>query len=308
MKALNIVALTGSTGFIGSTILNDLITHGFHVRVLVRNENKFTRSLPNSVEVIIGDLSNETALSQLIDGAQSLIHSAGRVRGKSYEEFKSDNVDGTKKLIDIAAKSTHLSQFIHISSLAARQPALSNYSRSKHEGELLFTNNPFNKWVIIRPPAVYGPADTEIKPLFDWARRGILWVLGNPRQQFSLLHVEDLSRLVMGLVESNLTSQLILEPDDGYIGNYDWHTIQKITSDYFNSKVRLVTLPSSMLLSTAHLNVLFSKLIHYSPMLTPGKVRELAHDNWCSKTNSTIPQWSPTIDLKKGLSTLYSPK
>ena len=303
-----IVALTGSTGFIGSTILNDLITHGFHVRILARKKNNLTLSLPNTVEVITGDLSNQSAISQLIDGAESLIHCAGRVRGKSYQEFKYDNVDGTNNLIQLASKSTHLNQFIHISSLAARQPELSNYSRSKYEGELLFSNNPFSKWVIIRPPAVYGPADTEIKPLFDWTRRGILWVLGNPSQQFSLLHVEDLSRLVISLLNAKITNQLILEPDDGYIGSYDWRTIQNITSDYFGKKVRLVTLPSSMLLSTAHLNMLFSKLIKYSPMLTPGKVRELVHDNWCSNTNSTIPQWSPTIDLKKGLSTLYSSK
>lgn len=307
MTVTSVVALTGSTGFIGSTILHNLISRGISVRILVRDKNKFNNLLPENIEVISGDLANKTAISQLVDGVSTIIHCAGRVRGKTYSEFKTDNIDGTNNLIGIASNSHHLNQFIHISSLAARQPELSHYSQSKHEGELLFTENSFKKWVIVRPPAVYGPGDSELKPLFDWTRRGILWVLGNPKQHFSLLHVEDLSRLILKLIESKVANQLILEPDDGYVGSYNWQAIQDITSEYFNKKVNLVPLPSSMLLSAAHMNVVFSKIINYSPMLTPGKVKELVHDNWSSNTSCSIPQWSPTIDLKTGLSTLYSP-
>ena len=306
MSTKTVVALTGSTGFIGSTILKNLIECGYRVRILVRNPHKINQSLSEDIEIIPGDLSCDSALSAFVDGVETIIHCAGRVRGREYSEFKIDNIDGTRNLLNSATKSSHLNQFIHISSLAAREPELSHYAQSKHTGELLLTENSFDKWVIIRPPAVYGPSDTEMKPLFDWTRRGILWVLGNPRQRFSLLHAEDLGRLILTLVDSKMTQQQILEPDDGYTGGYSWQSIQKITAEYFNKNVNLVSLPSSMLTSTAHMNMVFSKLLNYSPMLTPGKVRELVHDNWLSNLSTPVPQWSPTIDLKTGLSTLYS--
>ena len=306
MEARIVVALTGSTGFIGSTILKQLSSHGYTVRTLVRNSHTNFKQASSNIEIIHGGLDNDSALSKLTAGAHFIIHCAGRVRGRNYSDFKTDNVDGTQNLVTHALNSAQLKNFIHISSLAAREPQLSHYAKSKHTGELLFSKLGFNKWTIIRPPAVYGPNDTELKPLFDWTRRGILWVPGNPQQRFSLLHVEDLSQLILVLIESNSHQQSILEPNDGYKIGYTWRNIQEITSNYFNRKVRSIPLPRHMLTTTAHMNMVFSKLMNYSPMLSPGKVRELVHDDWTTSSSESISSWSPALDLKSGLSTLYS--
>ena len=52
-------------------------------------------------------------------------------------------------------------------------------------------------WAIVRPPAVYGPGDRETLELFRMAKRGL--VLLPPEGRLSLIHVDDLARLLLAL-------------------------------------------------------------------------------------------------------------
>ena len=75
----------------------------------------------------------------------------------------------------------HLPRFISISSLAAREPHLSPYAESKKKGEEILAKRAGDRpWAVLRPPAVYGPGDKELLPLFRWMFRGIGPVLGPP--------------------------------------------------------------------------------------------------------------------------------
>ena len=296
MPDAKVIALTGSTGFIGSHILNVLLTSNYRIRLLVRTASKHRINHPN-IEVITGDLHNQSALNRLSTDADFIIHCAGRVRGASAQSFIHDNVTGTKNILSACARKNDC-KFIHISSLSAREPGISDYANSKHESEAALKNSGIKYWTVIRPPAVYGPGDTELKPLFDWMKRGILWVPGSAKQLFSVLHVEDLSQLVLCQLNTGTVSKNIMEPDDG--------NIQHIGEQFFNRKVRIIRMPGPVLLLAAHSNVLFSTALNKSPMLTPGKVKELLHKNWVSKGETGVSNWKPKLDLKIGLGTLYS--
>jgi nucleoside-diphosphate-sugar epimerase len=302
MPATKLVALTGSTGFIGSHILATLLANDYHIRILVRTASSTTVNHPN-VEVIIGDLHNQSALSKLTSNVDFIIHCAGRVRGTNAAPFIHDNVAGTKNILSTA---THTSdgKFILISSLSAREPNISDYANSKHASEIALKQSDLKQWTIIRPPAVYGPGDVELKPVFDWMKRGVLWVPGSTKQLFSLLHVADLSQLVISQLNLATESNMTIEPDDG--NEYSWQQIQRIGEHFFHRKIRIVRIPSSMLTLAAHSNVLFSKSLNYSPMLTPGKARELLHHNWVCEKASNFSKWTPKVDLNIGLGTLYS--
>jgi nucleoside-diphosphate-sugar epimerase len=302
MSNTKLVAITGSTGFIGSHILKLLLEHDYRIRTLVRTTSNVTINHPN-VEVIVGDLHNQSSLDKLTYNVDFIIHCAGRVRGANALSFIHDNVTGTKNILSAATQANNC-KFILISSLSAREPSISDYANSKHAGESALKQSELTQWTIIRAPAVYGPGDAELKPVFDWMKRGVLWVPGSAKQLFSLLHVADLSQLIMS--QLNLTTEpgKIIEPDDG--NQYSWQQIQQISEDFFHRKIRIIRLPSPMLSLAAHSNVLFSKLLNYSPMLTPGKVRELLHHNWVSEGASYIINWKPKVDLKIGLGTLYS--
>ena len=297
-----LVAITGATGFIGSHLVKALLAKGFTVRILARKPNK-TSLKHHSLEVVTGNLHHNASLEILVQGAHYVIHCAGRVRGANQAQFDHDNVQGTQNVIDAASRSTSLKGFIHLSSLAAREPNVSHYAKSKNTAEALVKNINFTEWSIIRPPAVYGPNDKELRPLFDWMKKGILWIPGNPQQKFSLIHVYDLVELIVQEIFSN-DHDRVLEPHDGQC--YHWLLIAQLCSEFFNRKIRQLTISPSILSAAASLNVLLSKGINYSPMLTPSKVNELIHDDWIASGIPSGHTWAAKIDLKKGLSTLYS--
>lgn len=302
MSNAKVVALTGATGFIGSHILNLLLANDYRIRILVRSLSNSIINHPN-IEVIVGDLHKQSSLNTLTSNVDFIIHCAGRVRSASLEPFIHDNVTGTKNILSAATQASDC-KFILISSLSAREPSISDYASSKHESESALKQSNLKQWTIIRPPAIYGPGDTELKPVFDWMKRGVLWAPGSAKQQFSLLHVDDLSQLVLSQLDLTTESRNTIEPDDG--NQYNWQKIQQISERFFRRKIRIIRTPSYVLYLTAYSNVLFSKALNYSPMLTPGKVRELLHGNWVSEGAICKSHWTPKVDLKIGLGTLYS--
>jgi len=303
MTETKVVALTGGTGFIGSTVLKYLLAAGHIVRLLVRDPRKFD-SLPSQLHVVPGNLQDRRSLETLVKNTEVIVHCAGRVRGSTQEEFNLDNVLGTRALLDTAIRHTHLQHFIHISSLAAREPHLSLYAGSKKLSEDVLRDHQFQFWTIIRPPAVYGPKDKELRLLFNWMRRGMMWVPGDITNRFSLLHSEDLGQLIAHQILESPPTTRIFEPDDGKNHGYQWIDLQKTASDLYGHRVRCLTIPPSILHSAAHVNVIFCKIFNNAPMLTPGKVRELLHKNWVSDPTKAVPSWKPTIDFSVGLRTL----
>ena len=299
-----LVAITGATGFIGSQICKTLDKAGFKTRVLIRTPEKSASAFKSS-DVISGDLHDLSALARFTAGADYLIHCAGRVRGTCAQQFDHDNAAGTQNIADAASNSNTLKKCIYISSLSARHPELSFYAASKFKSEQAFRRYPANSWQIIRPPAVYGPGDKELRPLLDSMSHGILWLPGKIDNRFSLLHIYDLCQLVTTLIKSKKSQDHIIEPDDGQPGGYTWADLKKIASAYFERNIYTVPIPKPILASAAHMNVLFSKVLNYMPMLTPGKVQELTYSNWVAEQNRPTLDWSPEYDFRAGLSSLY---
>ena len=73
-----------------------------------------------------GDLANAPALARLCEGAEAVIHIAGAVNLPTRAEFAAVNVAGTQAVVD-AARAAGVRRFVHVSSLAAREPGLSDY-------------------------------------------------------------------------------------------------------------------------------------------------------------------------------------
>ena len=66
----------------------------------------------------------------LVTGADAVVHIAGLINAATRAGFEAVNVGGTLAMVD-AARGAGVRRFIHISSLAAREPDLSDYSWSK---------------------------------------------------------------------------------------------------------------------------------------------------------------------------------
>ncbi|OHV07747.1 NAD-dependent epimerase/dehydratase family protein [Kushneria phosphatilytica] len=292
------IALTGATGFIGSALRPVLERDGHRVRALTRHE----RGANEATEWIRGDLQDRQALKRLVAGADCVIHCAGAVRGADYETFRAINVTGTREVFE-AARSEGCAHLLLLSSLAAREPALSWYARSKREAEQQLDDTGAPGITIFRPPAVYGPGDRELRPLFDTMLRGLMPIAGAPQGHLAVLHVDDLVAAIRAWLETPAIGPGPFELHDGTPDGYTWPQIAAIAARIRRGRVFSLPLPEALLRALAHCNLALARRTGRTPMLTPGKVNELRHPDWrCDNTAlATALNWQPTITLERAL-------
>lgn len=298
------VAITGGTGFIGKSLIYRFLQENIRVRALVRPASISSCFNAPGLSWIHGELNSEESLGQLLDGASAVVHCAGSVRGASVSDFVPANVSGVEKIARMARSSADSPRFLLISSLAARSPELSCYAASKRQGEEVLRGAANGlDWTIIRPPAVYGPGDREMLPLLQWIRRGMVFVPGGGTGRFSLIFIDDLTEAVLSWLVSGAGSGGCFELHDGKAGGYCWEEVRGIASELYRRPVRCIDIPRIALDAVAHVNSAVARISGYRPMLTPGKVRELCHDDWvCDNSSfSSVTQWRPVVEFREGL-------
>ena len=299
------VFVTGASGFIGQRLVSALLERGHDVTAMIRPGKKVDSRVPPGCEQIPVGLTDVPKLSRIIAESDAVIYCAGSVRGRDPGDFASANIKGVEAMLEALEQSGNIPPMLLISSLAASRPGLSDYASSKFEGEQLLRAKPSLPWTIFRPPAVYGPGDREMLPVLKMIRRGLLAHAGPREQRLSLLHVEDLvSAALSWLSASDQCLQKTFAIDDGTLGGYSWEAIGKAVG---TGKPWMIKLPRFLLDMTAGTNLLFSSLLGYTPMLTPGKVRELVQPDWlCDNRDFTeVTGWKPRLSLRQGAKQLF---
>ncbi len=299
------VALTGATGFIGRELQRQFCAAGYPVRALIRPGSRHHNQLLKEIQTIESALDDERALVAALDGVQAIVYCAGAVRGAKPSAFAPANIEGLRHLCRAAACQPRPPHVLLISSLAATRPHLSDYARSKFEGEQVLRATTL-RWTILRPPAVYGPGDREMLPLFRAIRAGLAFIVGPREQRLSLLHVEDLGRAVLACIaHRDACTGMIFEPDDEHAEGYGWADI--IAAARGAMPVLELNVPRSILTLIAHINLSLSRVFQHAPMLTPGKVRELSEPSWlCDNSRlRAMTGWAPQVQLRTGIARLF---
>ena len=299
------IALTGATGFIGRELQRQLAAAGYPLRALVRPGSRHRGALLETTLNIAIALDDEPALTAALDGAELVVYCAGAVRGATASDFAPANIEGLRHLCRAAASQPTPPHILLISSLAATRPHLSDYARSKFEGEQVLRATTLG-WTILRPPAVYGPGDREMLPLFRAIRAGLALIVGPRTQRLSLLHVEDLGRAVLACIaHRDACTGMVFEPDDEYAQGYGWADIVACARGAM--PVVQLHVPRRLLALMAHLNLALSRLFRHAPMLTPGKVRELSEPSWlCDNSRlRAVTGWVPQVQLRTGIGRLF---
>lgn len=280
------------------------------MRALYRRRRGNSPVAQTGVSWIEGDLDDERSLRALTIGTEAVVHCAGTVRGAGVARFERINAEGTRRLVEIAASLPHTPRFLLMSSLAARMPQLSAYAASKRHGELAVEAAAGNlRWTVLRPPAVYGPGDRELLPLFRWVARGLAPVPAGSTGRFSLLYVDDLASAVARWLEAGAGLGRTFELDDGHAGGYDWATVLAVAGRVLRqgAPVRRLPVPLGLLSLAAVANLATARLVGYDPMLTPGKLREITHPDWlCDSSDfASTMDWRAAVRLEEGLARGY---
>ncbi|HET9427770.1 MAG TPA: NAD-dependent epimerase/dehydratase family protein [Allosphingosinicella sp.] len=286
------LAVTGGTGFVGSHLIRVAREQGYKVRALTRG----WRPPETGIEWVEGALDRKESLFKLCSGADAVVHVAGLINAPDRAGFEAVNVAGTAAMID-AARRTGVKRFIHISSLAAREPKLSDYGWSKARSEKIVAASGL-EWTIVRPPAVYGPGDRETFELFKMARRG--FVALPPKGRFSIVHVEDLSRLILALVDQPDSISETYEPDDGVENGWDHRHFARTLGRIFGKRAATVAMPKIVMQGASRIEKMVRR---DKAKLTADRVRYFCHPDWVVTARLRPPAaiWQPQIRTPTGL-------
>ncbi len=308
------VALTGATGFIGRRLLTHLAepgtAAGFALRVHSRRALTTTAGPllgdgKLQIDVLGGDLSEHATWTALLEGADAVVHIAGAVRGRDAEDF-AINQRAVAALVGAANALPLSPPILLVSSLAARCPELSDYAASKRAGEAELEHLRAPVGCVLRPPAVYGPGDVEMLPLLRAMAAGLGVYPGTLDARVSLIHVDDLCRLVLAWLRAPCAG-VTLEPDDGARDGHAWRDLHAAVAAVRGRRVHALRLSPRLLDGVATLLAAIGRLGGPAPMLSHGKVRELTAAAWvCSPMPVAVGDWRPTVNLERGLRALLA--
>lgn len=286
------IALTGATGFVGDRLLRHLQGQQRDLRALTRRPMKGRER----VTWIEGDLADGAALAKLVADCESVIHVAGVLNAPDAAGFEAGNVAGTAAVL-AASTAAGVKRFVHVSSLAAREPDLSLYGRSKARAEEVVRAGTL-PFAIVRPPAVFGPGDRETLDLFRMASKGV--VLLPPTGSLSLIHVDDLARLLAALADPASPAGMTIEADDGTRGGFTHPEFAALLGEAVGRKVIPLATPQPLLRVGAALDRFFRR---GGAKLTPDRVAYFCHPDWVVDPALAPPPdlWQPAIPTSTGL-------
>jgi len=98
--------VTGSTGFLGSAVLRELLDDGREVKVLVRRGTRTANIDGLDVEIAYGDLRDLESIRSALIGCDILYHVAAyySLWDRDQELIYEINVEGTRKILQAAHK------------------------------------------------------------------------------------------------------------------------------------------------------------------------------------------------------------
>jgi nucleoside-diphosphate-sugar epimerase len=298
------VAITGGTGFIGRHVIAALAGSGRSLRLLMRNPAPAAPGGDNA-DIVRGSLADRDALARLVDGTDTVIHCAGAISAPDRSAYASANIDGTRNLA-AAAAAAGVRRVVHLSSIAAREPALTDYAWSKAESETALAGElPASGFVVLRPPAVYGPGDRATLPLIRQLLQPLVILPVAADQRVSLIFVRDLAAAVATVAGARSCPSGPFELSDGTPGGYSWPDLVSQAARHSGRSPRTLFLPPPLARLTAHIAMLAARLSGGPPMLTMDKLPELYHRDWVSHAEGldAATAWRPRVAFAEGLAT-----
>ena len=300
--------VTGSSGFVGSHLVERLLAEGLHVICLTRpsSDPTWIRHLP----VEFRPLDDPQALA----GADFVFHVAGVTRARTAAEYQAANSDSTRRLLQ--AVPSNVQRFVYVSSIAAVGPnptaapmdestaprPYDFYGQSKRSGECVVLEAAARLSVtIVRPPSVYGPRDTNCLAVMRAALRwGIVPMIGGGQKHISLIHVQDLAEaLCRAALQFAAAGQTYFVAG----GNYTMEEFAAALAAALGKPLRLLRVPALAARLAGEWGQLKWALTGKPQIVSRRKMHDLLQPRWtCSWEKARCELgYEPCFSLEEGL-------
>lgn len=194
------ILVAGGTGFVGSSVVRELVRRGERVAVLGRSAERVRERYGDRVEAREGDVREPATLAPAMEGADVVINAVqfphspieNRRKGWTFEEI---DLKGTRHQVD-AARAAGARRFVYVSGVGAAKDATKHWFRYKWEAEEYVRRSGID-WVIVRPTWVFGPDDVSLNRFLGLARRlPFVPMFGAGEQPMQPVFIDDVGRVL----------------------------------------------------------------------------------------------------------------
>jgi dihydroflavonol-4-reductase len=174
------IFITGGTGFVGRHVVRRLAGAGHDLACLVRDRRRAEEIEKMGARLVLGDVTDKPTLLADMRGCDWVVHLANvySMWEPGVRNYVRVNVFGTRNVME-AALEARVAKVVHVSTAGifgkpAEEPfteaseagpvRFSDYSRTKHEGDLIAWDLHKRKGlplVVIYPATVVGPGDDK---------------------------------------------------------------------------------------------------------------------------------------------------
>lgn len=314
------VLLTGASGFIGSRLRDALLAGGADVVALVRAGSPPSRK-GRTIAIDYADLGGVTrAIAE--ERPDYVFHVAGATKGVSYEDFRQANVIPTLNLLEaLATVHPSVQRFVYVSSLTAYGPSnlgpakrecdarapVEFYGRSKLEAEQAVESYGDRvPWTILRPAAVYGPAEVDMFTLFKAAKLGINLFFGNREKRLSAVYVDDLVDALVTAAQVERTRGRGYLICDGV--HYTWGEVQSHIVAAVGRRTLELSLPSFLVPAAGMAGELLTAIDRKPRLLNRQKAIMDAQHAWlCTHEAARADfDYRPAVSMAEGTRRAYA--
>jgi nucleoside-diphosphate-sugar epimerase len=203
------ILITGATGFLGGNLTRRLLRMQTPVRILARDPAAARQFVERGAELIVGAITDATALRRALEGVTVVYHLAGRlfIPGTPEDEYRTTHIEGTRLLLDRCAEAPTSPRIVQCSTtgvlgVTGNQPVdetapyrpTNTYEASKMEAERLVRERIAHGYpaVIVRPGLVYGPGDLHLLGFFRAIQRGLFRPIGRAPVWLHPIYIDDM--------------------------------------------------------------------------------------------------------------------
>ncbi len=309
--------VTGANGFIGSHLVDSLISSGCEVHCLVRKSSNLRWIQSSKIQFHFVNLADPDFKIPRLEEMDFVFHCAGLTKAKSRKEYFDVNANSCSVLYEQCLKfKDNIKGVIHLSSLAAAGPGeegrtvdentplkpITFYGKSKKAGEeIALKYSEFLPIKILRPPVVYGPREENLYTYFKMIKKGWALQIGRKPKKLSLIYVADLVKAMMRACSPGTSQQNIYFVTDG--NTYSWEEVANIAAVKMNISVKTLKVPESILNPVAIFFELLAMFGTKAPLFDRQRMLDIRQSSWTASPEIFFNDFNfvPEFDLEKGL-------
>jgi nucleoside-diphosphate-sugar epimerase len=318
------VLITGSSGFIGSFLVEEGLKRNYRVYAGIRKSSSKEYLKDPGINFIEFDFCETGRIRETLRELKArdirfdyIIHNAGLTKARKKEAYFNVNFLNTKNFIEaLVAEDMVPVKFVFISSLAAYGPGdpvtmkpvmlsdspmpIELYGKSKLEAENYITSLPGFPWLIMRPTGVYGPREKDYYVFFKTMNNRLETYIGSAKQILTFIYVKDLVRVIFDAIESPFVQKAYFVADGK---EYSTETFAAITKKHLGKTTFRITVPSGIVKQIAFSLEKICGIWGSIPTLNTDKYKVLSSTNWRCETGPLEKDlgFHAEYDLDKGV-------